>query len=89
MAVSSYSQDGAVQPPALISGTTDVGSTSPLQIQFSLAPAPALFVEETSGAAIALDSVTLMRDPFSVLTTYNFSSDRHTRVILSTRTNLA
>jgi hypothetical protein len=35
-----------------------------------------------TGRAAALDSVTLTGEPFSILTTRNFSSDQHTRLIL-------
>jgi uncharacterized delta-60 repeat protein len=46
------------------------------------AAAPVLLIDENTNRAAALDSVTFVRDPFSVLTSYNFSSDRHTRVML-------
>ena len=51
-----------------------------LDINFN--PAPVLLTEANSERAIALDSVTLMRDPFPVMTTRNFSTDNHTRVML-------
>ena len=44
--------------------------------------APALFTEEASTKALALDSVTLVRDPFTVLTGDNFSQDQRRRVAL-------
>lgn len=44
--------------------------------------APTLFTEGNSSKAIALDSVTMTRDPFSLSTTYNFSPDQHTRIML-------
>lgn len=43
---------------------------------------PALLTEEGTGRAIALDSVTFLRDPFPIFTTYNFSSDGRTRIML-------
>ena len=43
---------------------------------------PVLFTDEDSGRALALDSVTFIRDPFSVRDPYNFSSDQTTRVML-------
>ena len=50
--------------------------------------APVVFIEEgTVNRALALNSVTQVRGPFSVLTDHNFSADHHTRVILFT-TNL-
>ena len=45
-------------------------------------PAPVLLTEEGTNHAIALDSVTLMRDPFAVRTQLNFSADQRTRIIL-------
>jgi uncharacterized protein (TIGR03437 family) len=43
--------------------------------------APALIVDN-SQRAIAVDSVTFFRDPFGVVNTLNFSSDRRTRIVL-------
>ncbi|HEY9282068.1 MAG TPA: hypothetical protein VIP46_01310 [Pyrinomonadaceae bacterium] len=51
----------------------------------NLAPAPGvpvLLTEQGTGRALALDSVTLMRDPLPVDSDYNFSADRRTRVLL-------
>lgn len=46
---------------------------------------PTIFLEEGSvNQAMALDSVTLLRGPFRILTEFNFSGDHHTRVILFT-----
>jgi hypothetical protein len=43
---------------------------------------PTLLIDETSGRAAALDSVTSMRDPFSIINPHNFSLDQRTRVTL-------
>jgi len=43
---------------------------------------PVLITEENSSRAIALDSVTMLRDPFPVDTSLNFSADQHTRIML-------
>jgi hypothetical protein len=43
-------------------------------------PAPVLLTEPGTQHAIALDSVTTFRDPFSVATTTNFSADHRTRI---------
>lgn len=53
-------------------------------VEFQLtAPPPIVFVEQgTTNRAVALDSVTWMRAPFPILTNFNFTADRHTRVIL-------
>jgi hypothetical protein len=45
-------------------------------------PLPSLITEANSTRAIALDSVTFVRDPFPVSTGKNFSSDQRTRVML-------
>lgn len=42
----------------------------------------ALLTEEGSNRAVALDSVTMMRDPFPLTTTHNFSADGRTRIML-------
>jgi CSLREA domain-containing protein len=44
--------------------------------------APVLLTAEGSDRAIALDSVTLVRDPFALLGDHNFSSDHRTRITL-------
>lgn len=41
---------------------------------------PTALVDEVSGRAAALDSVTFVRDPISVIDPYNFSIDRRTRL---------
>jgi hypothetical protein len=43
---------------------------------------PVLLTEESTNRAIALDSVTFMRDPFPLATAYNFSADHRTRLTL-------
>ncbi len=43
---------------------------------------PVLLTDEITGWAVALDSVTMMRDPLPRDTTHNFSQDRRTRVTL-------
>ena len=51
-------------------------------------PAPTIFVEQgTTNVAAAVDSVTRVKGPFTVLTPHNFSSDGRRRLILFT-TNL-
>jgi hypothetical protein len=45
-------------------------------------PPPRLLTDETTGRAIALDSVTWMSEPFALSTPYNFSADKRTRVSL-------
>lgn len=43
---------------------------------------PTLLTEENTDQALALDSVTFVRDPFPLTTPYNFSSDQRTRIML-------
>src|SRR5260370_42576087 len=43
---------------------------------------PVLFSDEGANRALALDSVTFKRDPFSVRNSNNFSPDQTTRVML-------
>jgi uncharacterized protein (TIGR03437 family) len=53
---------------------------------FTVAQAPALppvlMAQEASQNAVALDSVTFVRDPFSVVTGLNFSQDHRTCIML-------
>jgi hypothetical protein len=53
---------------------------------FTIAPnstaAPTLLTEANTNRALALDSVTFMRDPFPLTTVNNFSLDQRTRVTL-------
>jgi hypothetical protein len=50
---------------------------------------PKLLTEEGTGRAIALDSVTWVKEPFPVVTKHNFSLDARTRVVLlATHVNL-
>ena len=46
--------------------------------------APTLLTEEGTSRVVALDSVTLMRGAFPILSFFNFSADHHTRLILFT-----
>jgi len=41
-----------------------------------------LLTEQNSDLAIALDSVTFVRDPFPLTTVFNFSADHRTRIML-------
>jgi len=65
------------------------GATSNVR-SFSIGPAaPGLLTEDKSDRAIALDSVTMVRDPFALLTGNNFSLDGRRRLMLfATNLNL-
>jgi uncharacterized protein (TIGR03437 family) len=83
-----------VVPNASVTGSiitataTDPGNnTSEFSTCVSVTGAPApptVLTEQGTNQAIALDSVTLVRGPFSLTDLHNFSSDQRTRVILFT-----
>ena len=68
----------------LVSLTSPVNASSarPQAIGTIVDDDPAALLVDASQRAIALDSVTLLRDPFSSVNTFNFSSDNRTRIIL-------
>lgn len=43
---------------------------------------PLVLTDEITSRAIALDSVTMLREPFSLVNVFNFSPDRRTRIML-------
>jgi uncharacterized protein (TIGR03437 family) len=45
-------------------------------------PPPMLVTEQNTDVAVAFDSVNMLRDPFPLTNTFNFSSDNRTRVML-------
>jgi len=63
-----------------------IGSASVFRVQFSggvgPTPPPVLITEENSDLAAALDAAIFVRDPFSILNLFNFSSDQRTRIML-------
>jgi uncharacterized protein (TIGR03790 family) len=65
-------------------GRTSTSDTVDIIVRPASTPANplVLLTEENSNRAIALDSVTWMRDPFSALTQQNFSPDHQSRVML-------
>ena len=67
-------------------GTSSAGTGQGTLLSFitSAPSGPTIFTEEGTNRAIAIDSVNHLRGPFRVLTPFNFSSDRHTRVMLFT-----
>lgn len=56
-----------------------VGTSLPIQLPFNM---PFLMTQENSLRSLALDSVTLMIEPFGVTNIHNFSSDQRTRISL-------
>jgi glucose/arabinose dehydrogenase len=55
------------------------GAGALVRVQFA---EPMLVTESGSDIAIALDSVQLLRDPFSLTSPFNFSTDKRTRLML-------
>jgi FG-GAP-like repeat len=65
--------------------TSQGSSEVSLLLNSSPTPTPTILIEQgTTNKAAALDSVTQLRGPFSILNTQNFSADHHTRVMLFT-----
>jgi glucose/arabinose dehydrogenase len=63
--------------------TNSAGSATSNEATLTVnAPAPILITEELSDIAIALDSVTMVRDPFALTNIFNLSADQRTRLIL-------
>jgi CSLREA domain-containing protein len=60
----------------IVNGAVDIGA-------FELGTAPLLFTDATNHV-VAIDSVTFVRDPFSVAGLHNFSSDQRTRIMIFT-----
>ena len=58
------------------------GFVSRVQFTAPSTPAPVIVTETNSDLAIALDSVTMMRDPFPLTTPFNFSANGRTRLML-------
>ena len=55
------------------------GSSSLFKVQFT---EPVLLAEANLDSAIALDSVTMVRDPFPLTNIFNLSQDHRTRLML-------
>jgi Tol biopolymer transport system component len=73
------------QTHAALSPTSLPTNATPNWQRIAAPALPLLVSEGVSNRAIALESVTLMRDPFAVLTFQNLSQDHHTRVMLFAR----
>jgi VCBS repeat-containing protein len=59
-----------------------LSDTDTIAVTVNDTQAPLLLTVEGTDRAIALDSVTLLRDPFGSLNDHNFSSDHRTRIAL-------
>ncbi|HYR76213.1 MAG TPA: PA domain-containing protein [Pyrinomonadaceae bacterium] len=63
----------------------DTGNITLNWTESNCTPPPTILTEEgNTNSAAAVDSVTLVRGPFPIMSFLNFSSDHHTRVILFT-----
>ncbi|HEX8190549.1 MAG TPA: IPT/TIG domain-containing protein, partial [Pyrinomonadaceae bacterium] len=65
----------------VVNPAPDGGTSNALTVQIGPAP-PRLLTEEGTGRAVALNSVTRVREPFEATTPYNLSADTRTRVLL-------
>jgi uncharacterized delta-60 repeat protein len=74
----------AIQPDGKLVAAGTAGFADFALARYLTAPtnSPALRTEADSNHALALDSVTFLRDPFSVTTEHNFSADHRTRIML-------
>ncbi len=59
-----------------------IGASSVFRVRFPANNPLTILTEQNSDRAVAVDSVTMLRDPFSLLNSHNFSSDQRTRVML-------
>ena len=83
---------GIVQPVDLKVGTDGSlyylaingsnGFVSRVRFNNPTTPAPQIVTEANTDSAVALDSVWLVRDPFTLTTPFNMSADGRTRVVL-------
>jgi hypothetical protein len=69
-------------PEANLNGTPGPSSTIEFQVVDNPNPTAILLTEESSDQAVAFNAATFVREPFSVFTEQNLSSDKRTRVIL-------
>ena len=67
---------------ALILANTVEGTQTSVSVVLNTCNAPQLLTIEQSNRAVALDSVTMIRNPFPFTPTTNFSSDQRTRITL-------
>jgi len=66
--------------------TNSSGTTTSNEATLTVSsPPPVIITEENTDVAIALDSVTLVRDPFSLTNIHNMSIDQRTRLVFFIR----
>jgi hypothetical protein len=81
VATGDLNNDGKLDLALILANTVD-GAQSSVSILLNSCNAPQLVALEKSNRAVALDSVTMVRDPFAFTSTTNFSSDQRTRIML-------
>lgn len=65
-----------------LGGTAGASTTISFAVEDKPKSKPMLLTEENSDHAVAFNAATFVREPFSLLTDQNFSSDKRTRVVL-------
>jgi uncharacterized protein (TIGR03437 family) len=73
--------DNAAKFRCVISNVFDSATSNEATLTVQALP-PAILTEATTDVALAVDSVTWVRDPFRLLNSHNFSSDQRTRIML-------
>jgi hypothetical protein len=74
--------DNGAKFRCVVSNSFGTANSSEATLTVAANPPPlAIAIEGNTDHAIALDSVTMVRDPFPVLTPFNLSPDRRTRVM--------
>jgi hypothetical protein len=76
--------DFATNTVTNVSVTMDANHTMTAVYVTPPPPGPSIFVEAGTNNLAALDSVTLVRGPFALTNTRNFSSDQRTRIVFFT-----
>lgn len=72
----------AVGQATIDTGTVDIDFALARYYETGQSAPPRLLVDHSSSRAVAIDSVTFVRDPFTLITSSNFSGDPHTRLAL-------
>jgi glucose/arabinose dehydrogenase len=74
--------DSGAKFRCVVTNSVNSATSSEATLTVNLPPPPVVITAVSSDVAIALDSVTMVRDPFPLTTLFNFSSDNRTRLML-------